>query len=201
MGETLRCPKCGHGIDRENPVCPGCGAKLKVKTLRLPEPRVLRIPKAVADANGPHADVGGKAGLRFCTQCGRKLEAWQKFCPGCGAAAEGARTAERSRTDTSRHGCPAAGGSGIAVTPGTAVKLVALVGACVCAILWIAGCADAASSVAGGMNYLTYRMKANGMNPISRSGFEFYMETFTDVGETQKKVEESMDELRRLLGR
>ena len=56
MGEMLRCPKCGHGIDRANPVCAKCGAKLKVKTLRLPETPVVKISKKALDENEARLD-------------------------------------------------------------------------------------------------------------------------------------------------
>ena len=53
MSATLRCPKCGHEIDRENPVCAGCGAKLKVKPLKLPETPVVKVPMAATDKGRP----------------------------------------------------------------------------------------------------------------------------------------------------
>ena len=83
MSETLRCPKCGHEIDRENPVCAGCGAKLKVKPLKLPEKRIVKVPKKIVDENGARLSEG------YCPQCGGKLEAGQKFCPECGTPVAG----------------------------------------------------------------------------------------------------------------
>lgn len=47
----MRCPKCGHEIDRENPVCAGCGATLKVKALKLPEKHAVKIPQKFLDEN------------------------------------------------------------------------------------------------------------------------------------------------------
>ena len=95
MSETLRCPKCGHEIDRENPVCAGCGAKLKVKPLKLPEKRVVKVPKKIVDENGARLSEG------YCPQCGGRMEAGQKFCPACGASANGkigGRTSSASYT-------------------------------------------------------------------------------------------------------
>lgn len=57
MSVTLRCPKCGHEIDWENPVCAGCGAKLKVKPLKLPETPAVRIPKKTLDENETRLDA------------------------------------------------------------------------------------------------------------------------------------------------
>lgn len=56
MSEGLKCPKCGHEIDRANPVCPGCGAKLKFRPLNLPETSSapsLGITKSVAETGRP----------------------------------------------------------------------------------------------------------------------------------------------------
>lgn len=56
MSEQLHCPRCGHEIDREHPVCPGCGVKLRFRPLNLPKPTdepVIKIPKAVADKIEP----------------------------------------------------------------------------------------------------------------------------------------------------
>lgn len=65
MSETLRCPKCGHGIDRENPVCPGCGAKLKVRQLKLPETPVVRVPKKALAENEARLDARSAEELGF----------------------------------------------------------------------------------------------------------------------------------------
>lgn len=56
MSEQLHCPRCGHEIDREHPVCPGCGVKLRFRPLNLPKPTdapVIKIPKAVSDQSEP----------------------------------------------------------------------------------------------------------------------------------------------------
>lgn len=53
MNESLRCPKCGHEIDRSNPTCPGCGVQLKFRPLKLPEKRVVRISKEETSKNRP----------------------------------------------------------------------------------------------------------------------------------------------------
>lgn len=203
MSGILRCPKCGHEIDREHPVCEGCGAKLKIKALKLPEPRVVKVSKTMADAIGAGTGDCGAAGAKFCTQCGRQLEAWQKFCPGCGTAvggdSPGGRRSEwREDADRRMNGCAMASGGNITINAQTLIMSVAIAGACVCAIMWIAGCADAASCVEEGMNYFRYRAKMNSMNVISRSGFSFYMDNFTDAREKQKEVDDSMEKLREI---
>lgn len=203
MSEKLHCPKCGHEIERENPVCPGCGAKLKVRQLKIPEKHIIKVPKSEADADGGRAEGGNASGAKFCTQCGRRLEAGERFCTGCGAAVEGdapgrarveRRTSQGSRMNESlldrRDNSP--------VNARTVMVSVAVICASVCGILWIGGCIDAATSVEEGMNYFRYRAKVDSMNVISRSGFNYYMDNFTNAREQRKKVDEGMERLREL---
>lgn len=194
MSETLRCPRCGHEIDRANPVCAGCGAKLKVKPLKLPEKRVVKVPKTMEDAKNAPTE-GGMGGAGFCTQCGRQLKTGQKFCPECGTAAGVAsaeRTGRRTGTDRRLDGYATGAGSKSTISLQHLMESALITGVCVCGIMWIAGCAEAVSCVERGMDYFHYRAKLNSMNAISRSGFSFYMDNFTDVLDQQKALEESM---------
>lgn len=212
MSENLHCPKCGHEIDRANPMCPGCGAMLKVRPLKLPEKRVVKVSKTGTNDDDARADTSGGSGehtaggeqrggtAKFCMGCGGKLAAGQKFCTKCGTAS-GARSAGRTMAGgQNTNGNAMASGMLFAINAKSLMTLAAVVVACVCAVLWIGGCVDAATSVEEGMNYFTYRSKVNNMNVISRSGFNFYMDNFTDAPEKKKEVDDAMQSLRGLFG-
>lgn len=91
-------------------------------------------------------------------------------------------------------------GKSVTIGVKTLVVSAAVIAGCVLGGLWIAGCADAALSVDKGMNYITYRAKSNRMNVVSRAGFEFYLDHFTDAGERRREVDGVMNQLEGLFG-
>lgn len=87
---SAKCPRCGCEITRGDVQCPRCRVFLRWKRAA----RSGGEPGAAPGAEAPaEKEVGGDRGPKFCTQCGGKLEAGQRFCPGCGASAAGVRTA------------------------------------------------------------------------------------------------------------
>lgn len=100
---SVKCPKCGNEIVRENPVCSGCGLKLKMWQMDLLEKPAIKSPKPAGDGkrirarpSGAgvqklHSGGRGQTGVtaNICSKCGGRLEPGQKFCPECGTPAGG----------------------------------------------------------------------------------------------------------------
>ena len=55
-------------------------------------------------------------------------------------------------------------------------------------VMWGWGFLEAKSDVSDGMNMLKYGMKVQNMNPITRSGYDTYMESFTDIGKHRERM-------------
>lgn len=87
MGEALRCPTCGHGIGRENPVCTGCGGQL--------EPGQKFCPECGTPAGGRKTGTPPKraasdavSGRKYdeAMRMGQEVEEWSQLNdigPGC----------------------------------------------------------------------------------------------------------------------
>ena len=55
-------------------------------------------------------------------------------------------------------------------------------------VMWVWGFFEAASDVQHGMNVFKYGMKVQNMNPITRNGYDTYMESFTDIGKHREQM-------------
>ena len=55
-------------------------------------------------------------------------------------------------------------------------------------VMWGWGFLEAKLDVSNGMNLIQYAMKVQHMNPITRDGYDTYMECFTDFGKRREQM-------------
>lgn len=72
--------------------------------------------------------------------------------------------------------------------PGNIAAGILLVIVLLASVMWGWGFLEAQSDVSDGMNMLKYGMRVQNMNPITRSGYDTYMECFTDIGKRREQM-------------
>ena len=72
-----------------------------------------------------------------------------------------------------------------------------LMGSILFGLLWLFGygLVSAINDATEGQNLIGYAMKCNCMEPISRTGYQFYFEFFTDLPKMRDEMKDALDEL------
>lgn len=73
-------------------------------------------------------------------------------------------------------------------SPGKIAAGIAIAGILLVVVMWVWGFFGAASDMEHGMNMLKYGMRVQNMNPITRDGYDTYMECFTDFGKRREQM-------------